>query len=223
MAGTRHYDGDDIRVTYDARRCIHAAECVRGLPVVFDPERRPWIDATAAQSDEIAAVVHRCPTGALSCTGLDGSERETPPAQNVLVVAANGPVFATGNLTLVDAERRPLSRQTRVALCRCGASSNKPFCDGRHAEVGFDDAGKLGTSSVRVPEEATAAALTIRLRENGPLVLDGRYMLRAADEVAIEGATGALCRCGASSNKPFCDGTHRDIGFEPEDPSSEDA
>lgn len=221
MADARRYEGPDIRVTYDARRCIHAAECVRGLPGVFDPDRRPWIDAAAASAADVAAVVRRCPTGALSYTRLDGAEDETPPAENLLSVAEAGPVYGRGDITLLDAVGRPWSRQLRAALCRCGASRNKPYCDGRHADVGFDDPGRLGTPTVKGPDDSTPARLTIRLRENGPLVLEGRYELRSADGQVIEGSAGALCRCGASRNKPFCDGAHRGIGFEADDPSAE--
>ena len=72
MAKSRQYDGDGIRVGYDARRCIHAAECVRGLPEVFDPERRPWIQPRGAAADRLAEVVMRCPSGALTFERLDG-------------------------------------------------------------------------------------------------------------------------------------------------------
>ena len=91
MAKIRVYDGDGIRVSYDFARCIHAAECVRGLPAVFDPERRPWIEAGAAPADEVAEVVLRCPTGALRYERSDGTGGEEPAAENRLTVTPDGP------------------------------------------------------------------------------------------------------------------------------------
>ena len=44
------YEGRGVTVTYDAKRCIHAAECVHGLPGVFDPDAKPWILTNLAQS-----------------------------------------------------------------------------------------------------------------------------------------------------------------------------
>lgn len=59
------YEGRSIEVTFEAGRCQHAAECVRGLPEVFDIERRPWIQPDNAAADRTAEVVRRCPSGAL--------------------------------------------------------------------------------------------------------------------------------------------------------------
>lgn len=220
MAKIRQYDGEGIRVVYDAARCIHAAECVHGLPSVFDPDRRPWIDATGATADSVAAVVLRCPTGALRYERLDGDPQEEPSPANVLTVTRDGPIYATGELVILDAEHGEIERDTRVALCRCGVSKNKPFCDGRHAEAGFEDSGALGTARVRPPGDEDTTALAIRLRADGPLVLEGPFRIEGAEGGEVDGASGALCRCGASKDKPFCDGTHREIEFEAEDPKA---
>ena len=223
MARIKHYESDGIRVSYDSQRCIHAAECVHGLPGVFDPKRRPWVDPSAAAADEVADVVGRCPTGALQFERLDGGGDEVPPEANRLFVSPDGPVYATGDLMLLDSERRPLRHEFRAALCRCGASQNKPFCDGRHADAEFQNAGELGTSRMREIAEDSDSCLSIRLRENGPLVLEGRFTIAGADGSRAEGAAAALCRCGASHNKPFCDGTHRDVDFQADDPNAGDA
>jgi CDGSH-type Zn-finger protein/uncharacterized Fe-S cluster protein YjdI len=220
MAKIRQYGGEGIRVTYDAERCIHAAECVHGLPAVFDPNRRPWIDATAAPAEELAAVIRQCPTGALRYERLDGGPAEAPAPANVLRVSPDGPVYASGDLVILDAERREIERDARAAFCRCGASKSKPFCDGRHAEVGFEDPGFLGSPAVRPTGDDDPQDLSIRLRAEGPLVLEGRFRIVGSGGAEAEGAGGALCRCGASMNKPFCDGTHRKIGFETDDPTA---
>ncbi len=221
MAKSRQYDGDGIRVGYDARRCIHAAECVRGLPEVFDPERRPWIQPRGAAADRLAEVVMRCPSGALTFERLDGGAAEEAAPENVLRVTPAGPIYASGRLVLLDAEHRELGPETRAAFCRCGASRNKPYCDGRHTEIGFTDPGRLGRATVRPPEEEGSPDLRVRLRSDGPLVLEGAFTVLAADGQTAAASGGAMCRCGASKNKPFCDGSHREIGFEADDPAAE--
>jgi CDGSH-type Zn-finger protein/uncharacterized Fe-S cluster protein YjdI len=215
------YDGTGIRITYDAARCIHAAECVKGLPAVFDTARRPWIDADGAGPDEIADVIRRCPTGALRYERRDGGVPETPVAPNEVTVAADGPLFLAGNLELLDAERRTLTRETRAALCRCGASKNKPWCDGSHTEAGFKAIADIGESRPKSLERHDPAPLRIRLRPNGPLLLDGPFRIGPATVGGeVEGSGCALCRCGASENKPWCDGTHNRVGFQADDPSA---
>ena len=220
MAGSREFQGEGIRVMYDAARCIHAAECVHGLGTVFDPDRRPWIDPAAAPAEEVATVIRRCPTGALRYERLDGGPQEEPAPANRLQVAADGPIYASGDLAILDAEHAEIERHTRVALCRCGASKNKPFCDGTHVEAGFADPGKLGETRMRPHGEDDPPTLSIRLRADGPLVLEGRFRIEGADRGGADGAACALCRCGHSNNKPFCDGTHRQTGFEADDPKA---
>lgn len=133
----RAYTAPDVTVYYDARRCIHFAACVRGLPQVFNPDARPWIQAGAAPAVEVAEVVRRCPTGALHYVLRDGPAEQPEPA--TVDVRENGPNFLRGDLT-VSAPGGTV-RDTRVALCRCGASSNKPYCDGTHRQIGFQASG----------------------------------------------------------------------------------
>jgi uncharacterized Fe-S cluster protein YjdI len=72
----RTYPGTDIQVTFDADLCIHATECVRGLPAVFDRDRRPWVMTDHAPADEVSRVVERCPTGALQYERRDQYDHE---------------------------------------------------------------------------------------------------------------------------------------------------
>jgi uncharacterized Fe-S cluster protein YjdI/CDGSH-type Zn-finger protein len=137
----REYTSEAITVQFDTQRCIHAAECVRGLPQVFDPQKRPWVQPAAASADEIASVVQRCPTGALHYTRSDGGPAEPTPAETTMHVAANGPLFVRGNIEISTADGSLVLRDTRVALCRCGGTGNQPFCDGTHARNGFQDPG----------------------------------------------------------------------------------
>ena len=134
---TLHYSGERAAVSYDVRRCIHAAECVHGLPDVFDPGRKPWIDPDRAEAEQLLQVIMRCPTGALHLERSDDEHAEPTPERNTAIVERNGPVYLRGDLEIVTGEGEVLVRDTRIALCRCGASANKPFCDGSHVRVGF--------------------------------------------------------------------------------------
>jgi uncharacterized Fe-S cluster protein YjdI len=136
----RVYAGNGIEVHWEPRLCIHTRNCVRNLGAVFDPERRPWVDPGAADADSIAAAVLTCPTGALHFRRTDGGEQEQPDPETSVTPVPNGPLFLRGRVRISDADERLLREDTRVALCRCGASANKPFCDGSHRRVGFDDA-----------------------------------------------------------------------------------
>ena len=213
----RAYRGEEITVTYDVRRCIHAEECVHGLPVVFDPERRPWIDPDGASADQVAAVVRACPTGALRYEPGAGGEGEVAPESNTITLAADGPLYLHGDLELAWGPDGHAVRETRAALCRCGASANKPFCDNSHRQAGFADAGAAAAPMLAPMGQDETGALRVGLAANGPLLIQGPMKLRAAGgETAATGSKGALCRCGASANKPFCDGSHVAIGFEAE-------
>ena len=210
--GSKSYPGKGITVSYDAGRCIHAAECVKGLPRVFDPQRKPWIDPSRAEADEVAAVVPRCPTGALHFTRQDGGPEESVPAANTVTVAPDGPLYLHGNIRVQDMEGRTLLQDTRVALCRCGASGNRPLCDGSHTKVGFQDSGNELKQWLK-GEGDGQGPLQVTVVKDGPFTLEGPLSLIGADGSAARGGRGALCRCGASGNKPFCDGSHSRVGF----------
>jgi uncharacterized Fe-S cluster protein YjdI len=118
----KRFGGDHIEVTYDTARCLHAAECVRGLPAVFDTAKRPWIAPDAGDPEAVAAVIRRCPTGALHYTLREG-EPEQPRVPTRIRLPDNGPLLLDGDLELDG------KRETRAALCRCGQSQNQPYCD----------------------------------------------------------------------------------------------
>ncbi|HLT47341.1 MAG TPA: CDGSH iron-sulfur domain-containing protein [Rubricoccaceae bacterium] len=204
------YPADGVEVRYAVRRCIHAEACVRGLPRVFDPRRRPWIDPTQAPPDAVAEVVMRCPTGALHFTRTDGGAQEPVPATNTVAVQPSGPLYVRGDVRVETPEGEVILRDTRVAFCRCGRSRNKPFCDNSHLDA-FTDEGRLGTHGATPPEGE--GPLRVVLAKDGPLLLRGPVTITGADGAEVTTAKCALCRCGFSSNKPFCDGTHKRVGF----------
>ena len=123
----KRYLGAGIDVLFDGRRCLHAAECVRGLPAVFDTGARPWIQPDAATPAEVAEVVRRCPSGALRIAG--DYPAETPEEPTSVTVRPQAPMFLRGDLRIATPDGEILS-ETRAALCVCGASENRPFCDG---------------------------------------------------------------------------------------------
>ncbi len=134
---SRTYVGDAIEVRWEPRLCIHVRNCVRGLPQVFDPQARPWVRIEAADADAIAAAVETCPTGALHYRRLDGGAQEQAEEPPTVEPRPNGPLFVRGHVRIVDPDGNVTREDTRVALCRCGGSENKPFCDGTHRKIGF--------------------------------------------------------------------------------------
>jgi uncharacterized Fe-S cluster protein YjdI/CDGSH-type Zn-finger protein len=133
----RVYRNDKIAVTWEPKLCIHAGNCFRDLPEVFKPQSRPWILVDAAKADEIAEIVMTCPTGALHFERLDGGPQEPQPTEMTIEARHNGPLYVRGQIRILGPGGRLIREDTRLALCRCGHSENKPFCDGTHRRIGF--------------------------------------------------------------------------------------
>jgi len=136
------YRGDAIEVSFDLDLCTHIGECLRRSPDVFQLRRRPWIVPDAASADEIANVVERCPSGALQYRRLDGGPQERGPEPAQLVPIRNGPLLVRGRVDVTH-ENGTVETLPRAALCRCGESANKPFCDNTHLRTGFRAPGEL--------------------------------------------------------------------------------
>jgi len=133
----RAYEGDGIVVYWEPALCIHTGNCIRGLPQTFDPDARPWVNAGAASADEIAEVILTCPTGALSFERNDGGPQEGPARPATIQPRKDGPLFLRGEFAIVDTSGDVVRTATRMALCRCGQSRNKPYCDLSHRAAGF--------------------------------------------------------------------------------------
>ena len=136
------YRAESVTVFFDARRCLHVAECVRGLPSVFDPDVRPWIQPGNAAAEAVAEVVRRCPTGALHYALTSDLTSETTSGsdevgddETQITPQPDGPLMVRGRLRVATPQGD--LQETRAALCRCGASGNKPFCDGTHSKIGW--------------------------------------------------------------------------------------
>jgi uncharacterized Fe-S cluster protein YjdI/CDGSH-type Zn-finger protein len=141
-----HYANDAIDISYDAHRCIHAAERIRRLPAVFDSRHRPWIVPSAASTDEIAKVIAKCPSGALRFKRRDGGPSETPYEPTTIVPTPGGPLYMRGLVQLRSADGNSVFEEVRMAPCRCSQSHNKPFCDNSHRYAGLDDPGAIPES-----------------------------------------------------------------------------
>ncbi|UPT68892.1 MAG: (4Fe-4S)-binding protein [Sphingobacteriales bacterium JAD_PAG50586_3] len=135
---TKKYSNGDVTVVWQPGLCIHSALCFHGLPGVFDPRKRPWVTLEGGKTDEIVAQVNKCPSGAL--TYYRNSEMTNPAVdiETIVEVSPNGPLLVYGNIKIKDAEGNETIKNKVTALCRCGQSANKPYCDGTHRKVGFE-------------------------------------------------------------------------------------
>jgi uncharacterized Fe-S cluster protein YjdI len=129
----KEYESEEIVVEWEPRLCFHSGNCGRLLPRVFDREARPWVNVTAASADEIEAAVDHCPSGALRVRRAGRVPLKGIQARPM----AKGPLLLRGEVKVYDSDGNLLFEGERAALCRCGGSSNKPFCDGTHKTNGF--------------------------------------------------------------------------------------
>ena len=201
--------GKSATISFDGERCIHARRCVITQPSVFKANvQGDWIDPDAASAEDLIFVALNCPSGAIQVTRLDGGAGEAAPLVNTIAVRENGPLAVNAPIELAGQ-----AIGTRATLCRCGASNKKPYCDGSHAGAAFIASGEPTTK----PSEILASrngALKITPYANGPLGISGSVEILSGTGRTVDRVQAtALCRCGASKNKPYCDGTYKAIGF----------
>ncbi len=133
----KEYKKDDLTVIWKPELCYHSKNCVKNLPEVFRSNDKPWIQPEHAEIEEIKATIKKCPSGALSYNHKGEEPHEKKNDMADIETMKDGPVLVKGNFTLkVGGEMKDTGSQV-VALCRCGASDNKPFCDGSHKGAGF--------------------------------------------------------------------------------------
>jgi CDGSH-type Zn-finger protein/uncharacterized Fe-S cluster protein YjdI len=205
-----YIEGRDLTLIYEGKKCIHSRFCVTWGPKVFIANvKGPWINPDAMSTDALTEIAHVCVSGAIRYKRKDGKPDEQAPPVNLISVRENGPLAIRADIRLDGAP----AVSYRLTLCRCGASKNKPFCDGSHNEIKFSASGE--------PPTGKADMLSVR---NGPLAIDPQLdgPLQVRGNMEIISGTGRvvsrmesafLCRCGASENKPFCDGSHKRVGF----------
>lgn len=137
----RTYETDDLVIYWDSSRCIHTGNCLRALPDVFDTSQRPWVQPEGHSGAALVEAIEQCPTGALKYAWKSGSKGSE--AAVTVVPAPNGPLYVRGPVSIETRSGQVLAAEDRIALCRCGASQNQPFCDLSHKRVGFRDNPKI--------------------------------------------------------------------------------
>lgn len=205
---THFVEGTAIDVGFDGKRCIHSRNCVLGHPEVFVPNAPgEWIHPDAASAETVVQIAENCPSGAITYRRKDGGPAEALPVVNIVRVRENGPLAIHAEMEI---NGEPVLRAT---LCRCGASQNKPFCDGSHGKAGFAATGEPASKESQ-PLAARNGPVKVTPQPNGCLRIEGNLEIVSGTGRTIDRTTRAfLCRCGHSNNKPFCDGSHKAAVF----------
>ncbi|HUB90820.1 MAG TPA: ferritin-like domain-containing protein [Dyella sp.] len=208
--GIEQVEGEKLSLLFDAKRCIHARFCVTGAPKVFLANvQGAWLFPDAMDVERLAEIAHACPSGAIQYRRRDGRPDETAPPVNLAATREAGPYAFRGDLRLSG---KPAG--FRATLCRCGASKNKPFCDGSHHDAGFTASGEPPTGPATDALPVRDGPLQIDPQRNGPLCVRGNLEIVSGTGRMVARVTSTyLCRCGHSQNKPFCDGSHARVGF----------
>lgn len=134
----KEYVKDDLVIVWQPHKCIHSEKCWRGMPAVFQYGKKPWVNPDGADAESIANHVDTCPSGALSYYFKSQQNNEQETGQEVkAVVLKDGPVLLKGNIKITHSNGEEVVEKN-PALCRCGGSNNKPFCDGNHSSIGFE-------------------------------------------------------------------------------------
>lgn len=205
--------GDTGTIYFDARRCVHSRHCVLEEPEVFKANQQgEWIFPDKATPERLARVARNCVSGAIRYERRDGGEQEAAPPVNLIRMRENGPLSVNAAISIVSADGVG-NDELRVALCRCGQSKNKPFCDQSHIAAGFSASGEAPTRPSPELEWRDGPLVVTPLR-NGPLDVRGAAEVCTGTGRTVDRTLAVrLCRCGQSGDKPFCDGSHRAAGF----------
>ena len=181
-----------------------SAEQMKGL--TERPPLPPGFPDRAA-AEEVIRVVESCPSGALTYQRAAGGE--TPAKVNTCRLWEDGPIEFRGALDING------ETATRRLLCRCGQSAKKPYCDNSHRAAGFKATGEVASADDPGTLDQRDGTLKILPTKDGSLAVSGNLEIIAASgrKIAVH-ERAFLCRCGASKNKPYCDGSHKAAGFE---------
>lgn len=138
MPKTKEYNNGEVTVLWKPDLCIHSGICVKGLPQVFQPKERPWIKINEASSEQIVKQVGECPSGALSMKNNSNNKNNMSDTDTIEVtILENGPLMVKGAMSISKPDGSKEHIKDQAAFCRCGASGNKPFCDGSHTSSDF--------------------------------------------------------------------------------------
>lgn len=137
---------------------------------------------------------------------------------NSIMVRPNGPLICKGDtaITLLDADEKLILKDKEFALCRCGLSKTKPFCDGTHKKEGIKMT-QIFTDARKESIDAVNESLVIKVKKNAMYIMQGPVTIFSRDGLSKTTRTkAALCRCGYSDKKPFCDTKHKKCEFSDE-------
>ncbi|WP_298895855.1 (4Fe-4S)-binding protein [uncultured Psychroserpens sp.] len=137
MGKTKEYSNGEVTIVWKPEACIHSGICVKGLGAVFQPKERPWIKVDAASTEVLVNQVKACPSGALSYYMNDEQNKEAETLETKVEVLEDGPLLVYGTLKVTHKDGSKETKNRTTAFCRCGASRNKPYCDGTHTNEGF--------------------------------------------------------------------------------------
>jgi len=132
------YEGAGVVVRDDRGLCEHAGFCSNRLSNVWDMVRQAGPDDSEVKA-QMTAMIEHCPSGALSYRMTPDGDDVEPELLREIAIVDDGPYFVTGGIPVDRADGLMLESRNRMTLCRCGASSNKPLCDGSHKDAGFRD------------------------------------------------------------------------------------
>ena len=133
----KEYSNGSFTIVWKPGICIHAEICAKTLPQVYNPDVRPWIKAENASTSELTGQIDQCPSGALSYYVKGEENFQTEAEVTKVEVRPNGPLLVTGTLNVTNADGNTEVKTKKTAFCRCGASGNKPYCDGTHNKIDF--------------------------------------------------------------------------------------
>ena len=132
----KEYSNKELTVLWKPKACIHSKLCWNGLLQVFNPQNRPWVNMEGAPSKRIENQVNACPSGAL--TIKKDLNKEIMKSENIkITLAENGPLLVNGTCAVTKIDGSIDIKEKVTAFCRCGASNNKPYCDGEHKKINF--------------------------------------------------------------------------------------
>jgi CDGSH-type Zn-finger protein/uncharacterized Fe-S cluster protein YjdI len=147
----KKYTNGEITVVWQPHLCVHATICFTELPKVFIPYERPWIKMNGASTDEIINIVEQCPTDALTFYWNKDKKEDKKDEKEKgaeISIVKNGPFVVKGSFKIKDIDGNEIVCGKSAALCRCGHTKNRPFCDGTHTDINFklDDTSFEGSS-----------------------------------------------------------------------------
>lgn len=132
----KEYSNKDLTVVWKPSTCTHSTKCWKGLIQVFNPKNRPWVNLDGATTAKIKNQIDACPSGALSYKTENESKIVASETINAQCLE-NGPLMIKGDIKITHSDGTTEIREKSTAFCRCGASDNKPFCDGAHRKIDF--------------------------------------------------------------------------------------